>query len=175
MPPVPIDRFIALPPLPLHLIPSIVLAMVSGAGVHAAEEDLRLVPQVLAGTAGVEPGLALEWRSPDLAFIIRPEVLLSEDGRPGGGGAVLIDLSPELSLPSGQAFAIGPRAVYHNADDSGWEVDAMATWAYEIARGHLAPWRHAIGAIGALGVLHDKKHDETAVGASGGLFYSYRF
>ena len=64
--------------------------------------------------------------------------------------------------------------VYHNSDDSGLEADALVTWSWDLARG-LHPWRHAIGALGALGVYHDKEHDEADVGMTGGFFYSFRF
>ena len=142
---------------------------------YAVEDDLRIVPQIMAGTSGVEPGVALEWRASDLApLIVRPEVLISEDGRPGGGAAVLWDISTTIDLRGRQAFAVGPRAVYHNSDESGWEIDAMATWTYDLIGG-IRPWRHALGVLGAVGIVRDKEQDETDVGASGGIFYSYRF
>lgn len=168
-----------------HLHPSIInptilacivgLAAV-GSSASAVENDVRIIPQITAGTAGVEPGLALEWRGLDgrPSFILRPEVFVSEDGRVGAGGAILYDVSPNLELPRRQALAVGPRVVYHNADHFGWEADVMATWSYDLLI-RQRPWQHAIGVLGAVGVAHDKEHDDTDVGASAGVFYSYRF
>ncbi len=157
------------------LIRPLALLVAVAAGICAAEDDLRITPQVMLGTSGIEPGVALEWRGQDLSSIVlRPEVLLSEDGRPGAGGAILYDLGSMVDLPSRQSLAIGPRAVYHNADDSGWEIDALATWGWNLS-GSTTPWKHTVGVLAAVGVVKDKKHDETDVGASAGAFYSYRF
>lgn len=143
--------------------------------VGAAENDLRIVPQVMIGTSGFEPGVALEWRGSDASpLIIRPEVLLSEDGRPGAGLAILYNLGFVIDLPARQALAIGPRAVYHHADDTGWEGDALATWSYDLTDG-IRPWRHALGALAALGVVDDRRHDEIRPAGTIGAFYSFRF
>jgi hypothetical protein len=32
-----------------------------------------------------------------------------------------------------------------------------------------------LGALAAVGVVHDTKHDETDVAVSGGIFYAFRF
>ncbi len=163
---------------PLVLLALVTALAVTGAGVSnvaAAEDDLRIVPQIAAGTSGFEPGVALEWRSADLfPVVVRPEALISEDGRPGGGAAVLWDISSMIDFREHQALAIGPRAVYHNSDKSGWEIDALATWTLELSARH-RKWEHALGVLGAIGVLHNKEHDENDVGATGGVFYSYRF
>lgn len=141
----------------------------------SAGNDLRLVPQVAVGTSGFEPGLALEWRGTGVNnLIVRPEVLISEDHHLGGGGALLFDLTSSTDLPSRQALAIGPRVVYHHADDSGWEVDALATWSFELSDA-VKPWRHSIGALAALGVLEDRKHDGVDLGVTVGGFYAFRF
>ena len=142
---------------------------------HAADDSLSIVPQAVAGTAGFEPGIAVEWRSTQIGrFIIRPEVSLSEDERIGGGGAILYDLSSDLHLPAEHALSVGPRFVAHNSDDTGWEVDAMATYA--IAFGDLTQkWRHSAGVLAAVGVREDRRDDENDIGASGGVFYSFRF
>lgn len=146
-----------------------------GAGAGTAENDVRLVPQLAVGTAGVEPGLALEVRTPTRTqFVIRPELLLSEDGHLGGGGAILVDVSTALALPKQQAIAIGPRVVYHHADDSGVEADLMATWGFDLSKG-ARTWRHAVGILGAVGVRHERRHDEASVGVTAGVFYSYGF
>lgn len=141
---------------------------------QAADNDLRIVPQLIVGTAGIEPGVALEWRAPNLDHIVlRPELSLSEDQRLGAGVSVLFDLST-LDLPHGHSLNIGPRFISHNSDDTGWEVDALAT--YEVALGSmLDPTRHALGVLGAVGLRDNKHRDETSVGASAGVFYSYRF
>ena len=153
---------------------SVVLALAANASC-LAQDDIRIALQAEAGTSGFEPGVALEWRPDGLHdTIVRPEAFISEDGRPGAGGAVLYDLSTQFGVPARQAVAIGPRAVFHNSDDSGWEVDAMATWAYQLD-GSDRGWRQSLGLIGALGVLHDRKHDENDVGATAGAFFSFRF
>jgi hypothetical protein len=154
---------------------SAIVVMSATVATAAVDEDLRILPQITAGTAGFEPGVALEWRSKDLKpVIVRPEVFISEDGRPGGGAALLYDATSVFDLRRRQSLAIGPRAVYHNSDESGWEVDAMATWTIELSGSH-RPWEHAVGVLGALGVRHDKEENENDIGATGGAFYSYRF
>lgn len=58
-------------------------ALALSAGVLAplwgAEDDLRIVPQVMVGTAGFEPGMAIEWRAGEMEHVIfRPEAFISE-------------------------------------------------------------------------------------------------
>ena len=159
---------------PTILACAVALAL-TAVSASAADNDLRIIPQVTAGTAGVEPGLAMEWRCykwPSL--ILRPEVFVSEDGQIGAGGAVLYDISLGLELPKRQVVAVGPRVVYHNADHYSWEADAMATWSYDLVGGTRA-WQHAVGILGAVGLAHDKEHDDNDLGASAGVFYSYGF
>lgn len=166
-----------------HLTTSLLLSGIACVGgsslLAAADNDIRIVPQLIVGTSGIEPGVALEYRAANLDHMVfRPEVFLSEDSRVGGGGAVLFDISKNIDLPSAHALVIGPRFVAHNSDDSGWEIDAMAT--YSVALGSMTvPSRHAVGALAALGVLddkhHDNNHDETRFGANVGVFYSFRF
>lgn len=140
-----------------------------------ANDDIRIVPQVQAGTAGFEPGVALEWRSSGLDhFVIRPEVNLSEDERVGGGAALLYDLRNHLDLPSRHNLSVGPRFVFHNSDDTGAELDFMATYGVALSEG-IYPWRHAVGLLATVGVRDDRKHDEMRLGASAGAFYSFRF
>ena len=151
------------------------IGVVASAGALDHGNDVRIVPQLMVGTSGVEPGLALEWRGPaNPDVILRPELLISEDGRLGGGGALLLVLDPTPELPERQAIAIGPRVVYHHADDSGWEADVLATWAYELS-GDVRAWRHAVGALAALGVVRDRDAHEFEFGASAGLFYAFGF
>ena len=159
--------------IPKILACSVALTL-AGSNASAVDNDLRIIPQIIAGTAGVEPGLALEWRGMDRSnLIVRPEIFVSEDEEIGAGGAVLWDLSRDFDLPQRHAIAIGPRVVYHNSDRYSWEADAMATWSFDLMTEDA--WKHAVGAIGAVGVIHDKKEDENDIGVSAGIFYSYRF
>ncbi len=50
----------------------------------------------------------------------------------------------------------------------------MATWSYDLVGGTRA-WQHAVGILGAVGLAHDKEHDDNDLGASAGVFYSYGF
>lgn len=159
---------------PAILAFAVALAL-TGPDASAADNDLRISPQAVVGTAGFEPGLAFEWRRLEQPLLIlRPEVFVSEDGRIGAGGAILYDVSLILNLPKRQAVTAGPRAVYHNADHYGWEADAMATWSYDLVGGARA-WQHTVGVLGAVGVIQDKKHDDHDLGASAGIFYSFKF
>lgn len=138
------------------------------------EADVRLVPQLSIGSAGFEPGLAVEGRPDgDLPLVLRPVLFLSEDGHLGGGAAVLYDLSRSLDLTPRYALAIGPSVLYHNSDDHGWEAAAMATWSYDLSGG-MDPWRHSIGVTGSVGILEDERNDDQDLGLSAAFFYSYR-
>lgn len=140
----------------------------------AAETQISVVPQLALGTAGLEPGLAVEWRASSLLpIVLRPEVLLNEDGDIGGGGSVLYELTRGAVLPNRQAIAFGPRIVHHQADDTGWEAGLLATWGYDLDAGR--PWRHSVGVLGAVGAQEDRKHDDWDVGLTGGIFYAFRF
>lgn len=157
------------------LLRLVALAATLVAAIQAADTDVRIAPQLVVGTAGVEPGLALELRpaaSPQI--IVRPELLISEDGQLGAGGAVLVDASAALALPKRQALAIGPRVVYHHADDTGWEAGLLATWSFELSS-DVRAWRHAVGALAAVGVCEDRRHDDVDLGATAGVFYAFRF
>ena len=162
-------------PTPAARLRLVALALLLAAAAQAADNDVRLVAQLAAGTAGVEPGLALELRHASSPWLIlRPEILLSEDSHLGAGGAILIDVTPALGLPTTQAVAIGPRVVYHHADAYGWEADLLATWSLELSTGATS-WRHAVGVLAALGAYEDRQHDDVDLGATAGVFYSYRF
>lgn len=163
----------------LILASSFLLSATAGASevgsLTSADHDLRIVPQLVVGTAGVEPGVALEYRTASLnRMIIRPEVFLNEDSRVGGGGALLYNVGESFDLPHEQALAFGPRLVSHNSDKNSWEFDAMATYGISLSS-MTQPWRHAVGLLAAVGVRHDKEHDEARIGANGGIFYSFRF
>lgn len=151
----------------------IALLAVAAAGAWAADSDIRLVPQLAVGTAGFEPGLALEWRgSNHPGLVVRPELLLSEDGDLGGGLAVLCDLTPKLGLRAEQSVAVGPRIVYHNSDDTGWEASALGTWSYDLGGGPDS-WRHAVGVLAALGLSEDRRQDDIDLAATVGVFYAF--
>lgn len=155
-----------------HHLPIIALLVAGICTAPAAEQDIRLVPQLAFGTSGLEPGIALEVRTGRIQpLIVRPEVLLNEDGRLGVGAALLFDISSATRLSERQALAIGPRLVYHHADESGWEADAMATWGIDLS-GRLA-WRHSVGVLAAIGALHDPEDDDTGIGLTGGIYYAY--
>jgi len=168
--------FQSLSPFPsLRACSAILITLAFAAHASAVEDDLRIVAQVQSGTAGFEPGVALEWRSSTFdRFVIRPELNLSEDQRIGGGAALLYSLRKNLDLPAGQDLNVGPRVVAHNSDDTGLEVDLMATYSFALGDA-MKSWRHAVGLLGTVGMRDDRKHDETRLGASGGAFYSYRF
>ena len=145
------------------------------ASLGAADTDLSIVPQLTFGTAGFEPGVALEWRiNGQQPIVLRPEVFVNEDHRIGGGGSVLLDLTRTINLPEQHSVAIGPRVVHHHADDISWEADALVTWNYDLSD-RLAVRRHAVGLLGALGVLHDRRDDQQELGATAGATYSFRF
>jgi hypothetical protein len=153
----------------------IAVLAVAGSTAYAAENDLRIVPQLMVGTAGFEPGLAMEWRGrKHLSFVVRPEVFVNEDGGVGGGGAFLVDMSAQFDLNPRHALAVGPRVVHHNSDQYGWEADALATWSYDLV-GADRSWQHAIGVLGAVGVVDDKEHDDYDLGLTAGVFYSFWF
>lgn len=144
-----------------------------------AGDDLgnpRLVAQILFGTSGFEPGVAVEWRCSDKhTLLVRPEVFLNEDNRPGFGVSLGCELS-FLGLPQGQAITVGPRVVYHNSDDSGWAGDALAIYHFNLrSDGHATG--HFLEAIGALGVLEDKRDNNSGarLGASVGVAYGFQF
>jgi hypothetical protein len=151
----------------------VALLAVSMAVACAADSDIRLIPQLAVGTSGFEPGLALEWRgSNHVDMIVRPELLISEDGDIGGGGSVLYDLTPKLGLRAEQSVAVGPRVVYHNAEDTGWEASALGTWSYDLSRGPDS-WQHAVGVLAALGLSQDRRHDDADIAATAGVFYAF--
>ncbi len=166
----------------LFVIPLFALAL---GGVPLTAADLlapnhnpalpRLVAQALVGTSGFEPGIAAEWRlGHDADIVVRPEVFLNEDADVGGGASLSWELR-FLDLPDRQSLTVGPRVVYHNSDDSGWEADAMAIWSLDFCtqpRG-----RHYLEVIGAVGVRQDEPDgkDDTKLGASIGVGYGFQF
>ena len=158
---------------PLVLLTPLLLAATAVTS-HAADDSISLVPQLLVGSAGAEPGLALEYRPSSVdRLIVRPEVFVSEDGNLGGGGAVLWDVRGNTRLPDRHSLAFGPRVVYHNADDHGLEVAALGVYGFDL--GGDRSWRHSLEALGSIGAVHDRKHDDSDVGVTIGGAYAYRF
>ena len=167
----------------LWLLPALALTataqLATAADLHAdhVHNDIavpRLVVQVLGGTSGIEPGIAAEWRFREERIVVRPEVFLSEDQ--GVGGGLSVGWTPNwFDLPDHHAITVGPRVVFHNSDDSGWEADAQAIYSFGFAGG---PHRqHYFEVIGSVGVLEDtsEDNDKTTVGASIGVGYGFQF
>ncbi len=164
----------------LSISSTLLLAVAIPAVAQAEDGALRIVPQIMVGTSGFEPGLAVEFRlrSPD-ALILRPEVFVNDDGV-GGGAAVLWSLAKPFHLGDRSDFAIGPRLVHHNADDHGLEASALAIW--NITLGNDLARRHSIEILGALGVVDaidkdNNNNDDHSIefAASVGAAYAYRF
>jgi hypothetical protein len=161
-----------LPTAPLTVLVPVLLAATAISGY--AEDSLSIVPQVLVGTANLEPGLAIEYRpTTEPRLILRPEAFLSEDNRLGAGGSLLWDFSNHMRLPDQQSLAFGPRAVYHNSDDYGWEVSAMGVYGFDL--GIDRAWRHSLEALAAVGAIRDRKHDDTDLSVAIGGAYAFRF
>lgn len=134
----------------------------------------RLVGELMLGTSGFEPGIAAEWRTGVPWHLIRPEVFINEDFRPGFAASAAWNMA-FLHLPERFAITLGPRVVYHNSDRSGWEADAMAIWHLDLVPTQRG--RHFLEVIGAIGALQDDRDDEreTVVGASAGIAYAFQF
>jgi len=155
----------------LILVP---LFTVGLAQLAAADGSIRVAPEVLVGTPGFEIGVAMEFRSDSWEGItVRPELLLNNDGKIGGGAAILWSLTDTIDLPERQDLAVGPRLIYHNSDDDGFEVSAMGMWSITVGAAPTSP--HAIEVLAALGVLQDREHDDADIAASAGAAYAYRF
>ena len=167
-----------LPVLVTAIVAACAPALFAADPVINTSDDIRIAPQIMVGTAGFEPGVALEYRPTSLTgWNFRPEVFLSEDVRVGAGLAALYDFSPSFSLPADQRIEVGPRAVYHNSDHNGWEGDAMAEYAYSLDNAP-KPFTHTVGLLGDLGIREHKDDGgdkKLELGASIGAFYSYRF
>ncbi len=165
---------------PLPLIATFLLMGMAAPSLSAAVVDHDYLPrlggQVLFGTSGVEPGIFAEWRLGDADLLLRPEVFLNEDERAGAGAMVGWEID-FFNLPERQQLAIGPRVAYHNSDESGWEVDLMAIWSFNLVPNR--DGRHYLEIIGAAGVLEEeeKNTDDTSTefGASIGIGYGYQF
>ncbi len=160
----------------MRILASFILCCMSLALHAQAIDELspRLSAQLLVGTAGFEPGLAAEWRwrQSEGALSARPEIFVNDDGRIGGGASLgwRVDWS---GMNTRHDLTIGPRIVFHNSDDDGWEASAMAIYAIPITS--IQPERHFIQVIGAVGVLEDTDDDDTDIAATMGAAYALRF
>lgn len=134
----------------------------------------RVGAQVLAGTSGIEPGIFAEWRLREAQLQLRPELFINEDGNLGGGGAIAWEPG-FFDLPERHSLALGPRVVFHNSDESGWEVDLLAIWSFDLIPSQRG--RHYLEFIAAVGALEeeDDDDDQTIFGASAGIGYGFQF
>jgi hypothetical protein len=170
-------------PVPSRLSLVAVAAIIASASTLAAadpvvnhDDDVRIVPQIMVGTSGFEPGVALEYRPAGIGWNIRPEVFLSEDVRVGAGLAALYDFGEVIDLGNQSSLEFGPRLVYHNADNDGWEGDAMAEYVYGLDN-HPTTFKQSVGLLGALGLREHKENGDHKLefGANVGVFYAFRF
>jgi hypothetical protein len=138
----------------------------------------RVGAEVLFGTSGFEPGITAAWRfhsGASTTMIVRPEVTISEDGRPGA--ALSVDWNLDFfNLPRNQTLAIGPRIAYHNSDDHGWEGSLFGLYSFDFMNDH--PGHHFFEIIGAAGIVEDKSNDNdkaTRFAGTIGVGYAYQF
>lgn len=154
------------------LIPLAMAATV--ANLTAADGSFRIAPQIMVGTTGFEPGVAVEIQTSFWDPItFRPELFINNDGDLGAGAAVLWSLPNTFNLSERHLLAIGPRLVFHNSDDDGLEVSALGMW--RIALGNQMSDHHSIEILASLGVIQDRKHDDADVAAAVGVAYAYKF
>jgi hypothetical protein len=160
----------------LVLVSSLLIGSVSALSAADERHDgiPRLVGEVLIGTAGFEPGIAAEWRFDAQYLLVRPEVILNEDHRPGFGGSVAWDLKC-FALPERQSLTVGPRVMYHNSDEYGWGVDAMAIWHFDLVPSQRG--RHFLEVIGTVGAIEEEKtgDNDIELGFSAGVAYGFQF
>jgi len=71
-------------------VPTLLLCGALTTTLFAADESIRISPQIMVGTAGVEIGVAGEFRLGMWEPVnIRPEVFINDDADVGGGPSVL--------------------------------------------------------------------------------------
>ena len=163
-------------PRTLALVPALLIGtscVLSAA--HEHNEGIpRIVAQVMAGTAGFEPGAAAEWRFGEPHLLVRPEVFFNEDHHLGFGASVGWELD-FFNLPERHVITIGPRVVYHNSDDYGWGADALAIWHFDLVPSQKG--RHFLEVIGAIGAIEEEKagDNDVELGASVGVGYGFQF
>lgn len=166
-----------MPRVPFFIVLASLLSGTTGA-LSAVDEKNDGVPRVVAnllfGTAGFEPGLAAEWRFTPQHLLVRPEVVLNEDHRPGFGASVGWELD-FLGLPERQHLTIGPRVFYHNSEDYGWGVDGLVIWHFDLVPSQRG--RHFLEVIGALGAIEAEKSgdNDTELGVTVGVGYGFQF
>lgn len=133
-------------------------------------KDVRVGPQVLAGTSGFEFGAFGEFTWD--RFRLRPELFIHDRDRPAAGVSALWEL--QVGLMAGHTLHIGPRVAYHNgkhSHDPRGEVSAMGIYNLPIPPKQ-ADTRHHVEIIAAAGVV-DEDGAEAALSAGAG--YVYRF
>jgi len=167
-------------PKALVLVPTLLIG--TTCALFAAHSDVhehnngipRLVAQALVGTAGFEPGVAVEWRFGPYHVLVRPEVFINEDSDVGFGASVGWELR-FFDLPKRQAITVGPRVVNHNSDDYGWGADAMAIWHFDLMPSQRS--RHFLEVIGTVGVIEEDKNgdDDVEPAFSVGAGYGFQF
>ncbi len=146
------------------------LASVASTTTAMEWKDVRVGPQVLLGTSGFEPGAFGEFTWDKLR--LRPELSIPARDRPGAGVSVLWQLP--VPLLDGHTLHLGPRAAYHNGDNSDdprGEVSAMAIYNLPIPPKQ-ADTRHHIEIIAATGVVDE---DGAELAFSAGAGYVFRF
>ncbi len=170
-------------PLPLRLVAGCSLFAAAMAPL-AAMDNLgadssypRVGGEVLFGTSGFEPGIDAAWRFHTMSstMIIRPELTLSEDSRPGVAISVSWNLDM-LNLPKNQTLSVGPRIAWHNSDDHGLEGGLMGLYSFDFMNDR--PGHHFFEVIGVAGLVEDKSNDNdkaTRFGGTIGVGYSYQF
>lgn len=161
--------------LPITCLGLLCAVQAATAAVVEGPDNTRVVGQVTIGRAGWEPGVAGEFPVSLGGFplLARPEVFINDDVKIGGGAAALWSLRIE-QLPRGHMFLLGPRVVYHNADDWGWEGSAMALYSFPLRN---ASTHHHLELIATLGFMEDKREDDSdlTLGGSGGVAYAWQF
>lgn len=140
--------------------------------------DLRILPQITAGTHGFNVGAAFEWRPEwggrHASFIVRPEAFINDDFDFGGGASVLWRFRELVRLEERHDVMIGPRVVHHGGDDHGLEIGVLVGWTLDLQlRGTRD--RHYAQALFGLGAIEDEDDDDTDFGLSVGAAYAYRF
>jgi len=141
----------------------------------AADESLPQVSaQLLLSRAGIEPGIAAEWRwiRNDRTLSARPEIFLSEERKIGGGVSLGWRIEWD-GISMDHDLTIGPRFVFHNSVKLGWEASAMAIYSIPIMAAF--PKRHAVQLIGVAGIVEDIDDDVTEYAGTIGVSYAFDF
>jgi hypothetical protein len=139
------------------------------------DHDLRILPQITAGTHGFNAGAAFEWRpSWRVPLVVRPEAFVNDDFDFGGGASVQWRFADLVRLDDRHDLGIGPRVVHHGGDDYGLEMSVMASWNLDLRlRGERD--RHYAQFLIALGGIEDEDDDDTDFAITVGAAYGFRF